>query len=73
MNLPILGRLVDERFLNYRFRSSSLGGIIGGIVAILLFGYRFYVNGIWSWDLFAVIATILGVKLGVMTWFFLTD
>jgi hypothetical protein len=73
MNLPILGRRVDERFLNHRLRSTSLAGIIGGLVAIFLFAYRFYVNGVWSWDLFAVIATILGVKLGVMTWFFLTD
>jgi small basic protein len=73
MNLPILGRLVDERFLNYRLRSTSLAGIIGGVVAILLFAYRFYVNGIWSWDLLAVALTFVGVKLAVMAWFFLTD
>jgi hypothetical protein len=73
MNLPFVGRVVDERFLNYRLRSSSLGGIVGGIVAILLFLYRFYVDRIWSWDLFAVIATILGVKLAVMAWCYLTD
>jgi hypothetical protein len=41
MNLSIFGRLVDERFLNHRLRSSSLGGVIGGIVAIILFAYRF--------------------------------
>ena len=66
--LPIVGRAVDERFLNHRLRASSYAGIAGGVVAILLFSYRFYVNHLWSWDLFIVIATILGVKLAVMGW-----
>jgi hypothetical protein len=71
--LPILGRAVDERFLNRRLRATSLGGVIGGVTAILLFAYRFYVNHTWSWDLFVVIATILGVKMSVMAWYLLTD
>jgi hypothetical protein len=73
VNLPIVGRAVDERFLNRRLRATSLAGVIGGVVAILLFGYRFYVNRIWSWDLLIVIATILAVKLSVMAWYLLTD
>jgi hypothetical protein len=73
LNLPIVGRAVDERFLNRRLRATSLGGVIGGVVAILLFAWRFYANHIWSWDLFIVIATILGVKLSVMAWYMLTD
>ena len=73
INLPIVGRAVDERFLNRRLRATSLGGVIGGVVAILLFAWHFYVNHIWSWDLFIVIATILGVKLSVMAWYLLTD
>jgi hypothetical protein len=70
---PILGRLIDERFLNHRLRSTSLAGIIGGVVAISLFAYRYYVDGVWSWDLFTVAATIVVVKLAVMTWYLLTD
>jgi hypothetical protein len=73
LNLPILGRAVDERFLNHRQRATSVAGILGGVVAILLFAYRFYANHIWSWDLFVVIATILGVKLSVMAWCLITD
>jgi hypothetical protein len=63
----------DERFLNHRLRSTSLGGIIGGGVAIGLFAYRYYVNGIWSWDLLAVAVTIVVVKWAVLTWYLLTD
>jgi hypothetical protein len=73
MNLPILGRLVGERFLNYRLRSTSLAGMVGGVVAVLLFAYRFYINGIWSWDLLAVGLTFVVVKLAMMAWYFLTD
>jgi lauroyl/myristoyl acyltransferase len=56
----ILGAAIDERFLNHRLKSSSLGGII-------------YVNHFWSWDLFAVALTIVGVKLAVMAWYLITD
>lgn len=73
MKVPVLGSVIDERFLTHRLRSTSLAGIIGGLVAIALFGYRFYVNHIWSWDLFTVAITIVVVKLTVMTWYRLTD
>ena len=73
MNIPILGKVVDERFLNHRLRSTSLAGITGGVLAIVLFAYHFYVNHVWSWDLFAVAMTIVGVKLAVMIWYRLND
>lgn len=73
MNNPILGRAIDERFLNHRLRSTSLAGIVGGLVAIALFAYRYYVNGVWSWDLFVVAVTIVVVKMAVLTWYLLTD
>lgn len=73
MNIPIVGRMIDERFLNRRRQATSLMGIIGGLVATALFSYRFYINHIWSWDLFIVIATIVLVKVSVMTWYVLTD
>jgi hypothetical protein len=73
MNVPHLGRAIDERFLTHRLRSTSIAGIIGGVTAILLFAYRYYINHIWSWDLFAVALTIVGIKLAAMTWYHFTD
>lgn len=73
MKIPVIGTVIDERFVNHRLRSTSLAGIVGGVVAICLFGYRYYVNHVWSWDLFVVIATILIVKLAVMAWYRLND
>ena len=73
MNIPILGRAIDERFLNRRLRSTSTAGIIGGVFAICLFAWHYYVDHFWSWDLFAVSVTIVGIKLAVMTWYSLTD
>jgi len=42
--VPILGKFVDERFLEHRRRSTALGGIAGCLVAIALFEYRFFVD-----------------------------
>lgn len=73
MRIPILGKVIDERFLNHRLRSTSLAGIISALVAIGLWTYRFYFSHVWSWDLFAVALTFVAVKLTVLTWFRLTD
>jgi hypothetical protein len=63
----------DERFLNHRLRSTSLGGIIGGAVAMGLFAYHYYVDHVWSWDLLAVGLTMVVVKWAVLTWYLITD
>jgi hypothetical protein len=39
--VPILGKLVDERFLSYRRRAQRIGGLIGFIIADVLWGYRY--------------------------------
>jgi len=73
MKIPLLGLTVDERFLMHRLKSSSLAGIVGGVVAILLWSYRYYIDHVWSWDLFAVGITIVGVKMAAMAWYRLRD
>jgi hypothetical protein len=73
MSIATLGKVIDERFLQHRLKSTSLGGIVGGILAICLFAYRFYFNHLWSWDLFAVAMTIVAVKLLAMAWYRVTD
>ena len=71
--MSFLSRVLDERFFAHRRRSTSAAGIAGGFAAIGLFGWRFYGQHVWSWDLFAVVATIVVVKVVVMAWSFLTD
>jgi hypothetical protein len=73
MNIPVIGKKIDERFLNHRLRSTSSAGIIGGVLATCLFAYRFYVNHVWSWDLLAVAITFVAVKMALMGWYLLTD
>jgi len=73
MNIAVLGKVIDERFLNHRLKSTSYAGIIGGLLAISLFAYRFCVTGIWSWDLFAVAFTFVMVKVSMMTWYRFND
>ena len=65
--------LIDERFLTHRLRSTSTAGIVGGVLASLLWFYRFVFDHRLDWDLFAVALTIALVKVGLMIWYRLTD
>jgi len=73
MKIPILGTEIDERFFRHRQRSTSIAGMAGALVAGGFFFYRYFAQGILSWDLFAVIATMAGVKLAMMAWYFSTE
>jgi accessory gene regulator protein AgrB len=71
--MRILNWLVDERFFAHRRKSTSAAGIACAELALLLFMYRYYVKHVVSWDLFAVGATFVVVKLALMTYYYLTD
>ena len=73
MKVPILGIEIDERFFIHRQRSMSWAGIVGAWVGAGLLVYHYVVNGIVSWDLVAVLATMGAVKLAVMAWYFSTE
>jgi len=65
--------MIDERFLTHRLRSTSTAGILTGVVAVLLFGWRYLNERVWSWDLFAIAATFIAVKLALMAYYHFTD
>ena len=71
--VPILGKLVDERFMSHRRRAQRAGGLIGFVLADLLFGYRYFVNHIFSWDLLAVVLTIALVYIVLIAWYLVTE
>ncbi len=73
MKIPLLGWQIDERFFDHRRRSTSVAGVASGLVAAGLFAWRFYVDHVWSWDLFATAVTFVAIKLALMTWYVLTD
>ena len=71
--VPILAKLVDERFLSHRMRAQRAAGLVGFIVADILFGYRYFINHFWSWDLVAVVLTVAGVYLVLTAWYLFTE
>ena len=71
--MAILNRLVDERFWTHRQRSTSIAGIATGATAICLFYYRFVHDHVFSRDLLAIGLLFVVVKLGLMTYYSLTD
>ena len=77
MTIPIFkrltGRLVDERFLNYRLRSSSYAGMTGALVLGVIFEYRIFARHQISWDLLGILGVMVFVKLSLMAWYFLRN
>ena len=73
MRIPIIGKFIDERFLDRRRRSTSVAGMVGIVVAYGLFMYHLLVEHNINWDLFAIVATMAVVKVALMTWYLLTD
>lgn len=65
--------MIDERFLMHRLRSTSIGGIAAGTLALALFAYHFYHDHVWSWELLSIGLTMAVVKWGLMLWFRLRD
>jgi len=51
----------------------GIAGTAGGILATLLWGYRYYANHIFNWDLLAVAVTIAGIKVILMIWYRIKD
>jgi hypothetical protein len=73
MRIPVMPATIDERFLQHRLRSTSIGGQAAIAVAGGLWFYRHFGDHVWSWDLFAVIVTMALVKLALLIWYRLRD
>ncbi len=71
--VPILGKLVDERFLTYRRRAQRVAGLTAFIVADVLFAYRYFVNHVRSWDLLAVVMTVAVVYIVLIVWYLVNE
>jgi peptidoglycan biosynthesis protein MviN/MurJ (putative lipid II flippase) len=67
--IPFLGRNVDERFLEHRRRSTSAAALAGALLLGILLEYDLIVHHEQHWDLFAVLCTMAGVKIGLMLWY----
>ena len=71
--VPILGKFVDERFLEHRRRSTSMAGIFGALLAVALFEFRLFHDHVISWDLFSVLLLMVAVKMSMMLWYRFND
>jgi hypothetical protein len=71
--MSLISKFLDERFFEHRRKSTSIAGVTGGVLAILLFEYRWHHDRRWDWDLLAVGLAFVVVKLIAMAWYYLTD
>lgn len=71
--IPLLRKMVDERFLEHRRRSSSTAGFATLIVACALFDYRLIAGHVISWDLVIVMGTFGVIKTSLCFWYARVD
>lgn len=71
--VPILGKLIDERFMSHRRRAQRAAGLTGFLVADALFAYRYFVNHVVSLDLLAVVLTVAVVYLVLIVWYLFNE
>lgn len=67
--IPIVGKLVDERFLEHRRRSSSVAGIFTACVGVAVFEYRLLHDHVWDWEVMALVLIFLVVKMSLFAWY----
>jgi hypothetical protein len=71
--LSLRKRLLDERFVLHRYRSTSHAGVA---VAVAIGGWAVHDQltlGRMRWDLIALLGLMVAVKLGFMVWYTLRD
>lgn len=77
MKLPLIGpipnRVIDERFLEHRRRSSTFAMMAGALLSGGLFEYHLLRDHHIDWGLFSVLAAMVVVKLSAMAWFRFND
>ena len=73
MNIPVIGRFLDERFFEHRRRSTSIAGICAAELSLGLLAYHYFIHHVIRWDLLAVAMTFLVVKLSLMAWYATRD
>jgi hypothetical protein len=77
MKLPFIGnipnRVIDERFLDHRRRSSTFALMAGALASGGLFEYHLIRQHRIDWEMFCVLASMALVKLTAMAWFRLND
>ena len=71
--VPVLGKLIDERFMDHRLRAQRAAGLTGFLLADLLFGYRRFVNHIFSWDLLAIAVAVPVIYIALVAWYLITE
>jgi hypothetical protein len=71
--MRILAWVFDERFLVHRLRATSIAGLCGGVVAMVLFAWHYYADHVWTWELLSVGLTMAAVKWAVMLWYRFTN
>lgn len=77
MKVPLIGqipnRILDERFLDHRRRSSTFAVMAGALVSGGLVEYHLLHDHRIDWGLFSVLIAMVVVKLSAMAWFRLRD
>jgi hypothetical protein len=71
--MRILGRVIDERFLEHRRRSTSFAGMAASALSLVLFEYHVLAEHLFRWELLSIGLTFAVVKLAFMIYYIRHD
>ena len=65
--------MIDERFIQHRYKSTSHAAVAGGLMSGGLFLYFYYARHELRWDLGAVLLVMALIKIGAMLYYHAKD
>lgn len=67
--VPVLGKFVDERFLEHRRRSTSIAGVATLWLTVGLCEYQWFHDHVCRWDLLTLVGCFCVVKMSLVAWY----
>lgn len=69
----MIGKLMDERAVLHRYKSTSHAGVACAMMVVGAFAYNYYGKGEFRTDLAVIALATAVLKLGFLAWYRLRD
>jgi hypothetical protein len=61
--------MFDERYLIHRLKSTSVAGMVGGVLMGIWILYQYFKEAVFRWDLMSILLIMGVVKLSLLLYY----